>query len=182
MDIRNLVSIAIKNALMAGMTKDFSAGLVNMVEELVTLGEPVMVSQRRKCLKDVRKIMVIAKWMVWSPTLNANQAMIMLGAVSVGQTLLTAINRGWTRVLISLVLKRLLFVPHRLPLADRIKTMMLGFAMLNVQLIWRELVLFVGGKSHKAGSIVEWEQQNLHKFVEKLSSIRSQVLEISLLP
>jgi hypothetical protein len=63
MDIPNPALIAIKNAPVAGMTKDFSAGSVSMAEEPAMLGRPVMDSQRRKCLRDVRKITVIAKWM-----------------------------------------------------------------------------------------------------------------------
>lgn len=166
-DIPNSASIAIKNAPTAGMTKDSSADWVNMVEEPGMLGKRVTASQRKRCLRDVRKIMEIAKWMDWSHILNADQGMIMLDAVSAGPTLLTARNREWIQVSISLVPKRLLYVPLKQPSADQIKTTMQGYAMINAHPTWKELVQFAGEKIHKAGSNAVWEQQKLHKIVER---------------
>lgn len=167
MDIRNSASIAIKNALTVGVIKDSSADWVNMVEELGMLGKRVTASQTRRCLRDARKIMEIAKWMDWSHILNADQDMIMLDAVSADPTLLTARNREWIQVLISLVPKRLLYVPLKQPSADQIKTTMQGYAMINAHPTWKELVQFAGEKIHKVGSNAVWEQQKLHKIAER---------------
>ena len=83
------------------------------------------------------------------------------------------------QVLISLVPKRLLYVPLRLLDVDQIKTTMQGYAMINVQQTWKESDQFAGEKTLKAGFNAEWEQQKPHKIVEKSSSIKSPVLATS---
>ena len=91
----------------------------------------------------------------------------MLGAAFAGLTLLTAKIREWIQESISLVQKRLLYVPLKQPNADQIKTMMQGYATINAHLTWKELVQSAGERIHKVGSNAVWEQLKLHKTVEK---------------